>query len=50
MGFSAIWLPPAYKGVGGIHDNGYGVYDLYDLGEFNQKEVLKQNMEQKKII
>ena len=21
MGFSAIWLPPAYKGVGGI--NGY---------------------------
>ena len=37
MGFSAIWLPPAYKGVGGIHDNGYGVYDLYDLGEFNQK-------------
>lgn len=37
MGFSAIWLPPAYKGVGGINDNGYGVYDLYDLGEFNQK-------------
>lgn len=27
MGFSAIWLPPAYKGVGGIHDNGYG--DFY---------------------
>ena len=22
MGFSAIWLPPAYKGVGGINDNG----------------------------
>ena len=38
MGFSAIWLPHLpYKGVGGIHDNGYGVYDLYHLGEFNQK-------------
>ena len=32
-----LWLPPAYKGVGGKNDNGYGVYDLYDLGEFNQK-------------
>lgn len=37
LGFSALWLPPAYKGVGGKNDNGYGVYDLYDLGEFNQK-------------
>lgn len=36
-GFTAIWLPPAYKGQAGIHDVGYGVYDLYDLGEFNQK-------------
>ncbi len=36
-GFTAVWLPPAYKGVGGGHDVGYGVYDLYDLGEFDQK-------------
>ena len=36
-GFSALWLPPAYKGQAGIHDVGYGVYDLYDLGEFDQK-------------
>lgn len=36
-GFSAIWLPPAYKGQAGVCDVGYGVYDLYDLGEFNQK-------------
>lgn len=36
-GFSAVWLPPAYKGQAGIHDVGYGVYDLYDLGEFKQK-------------
>ena len=37
MGFSAVWLPPAAKGAGGKKDVGYGVYDLYDLGEFDQK-------------
>ncbi len=37
LGITALWLPPAYKGNGGINDTGYGVYDLYDLGEFNQK-------------
>ena len=36
-GFSAVWLPPAYKGVNGAADVGYGVYDMYDLGEFDQK-------------
>lgn len=36
-GITAVWLPPAYKGEAGINDVGYGVYDLYDLGEFNQK-------------
>jgi alpha-amylase len=36
-GFTSLWLPPAYKGVGGSSDVGYGVYDLYDLGEFDQK-------------
>lgn len=36
MGITALWLPPAYKGSGG-YDVGYGVYDMYDLGEFNQK-------------
>lgn len=36
-GITAVWLPPAYKGAAGIHDVGYGVYDLYDLGEFDQK-------------
>ena len=35
-GITAIWLPPAYKGAS-QHDVGYGVYDLYDLGEFDQK-------------
>ena len=36
-GFTAIWLPPAYKGQAGVNDIGYGVYDTYDLGEFDQK-------------
>lgn len=36
-GFTGVWLPPAYKGAAGRSDVGYGVYDLYDLGEFNQK-------------
>jgi alpha-amylase len=35
-GITALWLPPATKGQNGT-DTGYGVYDLYDLGEFNQK-------------
>lgn len=37
LGINYVWLPPAYKGAGGKNDVGYGVYDLYDLGEFNQK-------------
>lgn len=37
MGITDIWMPPAYKGAGGKEDVGYGVYDLYDLGEFHQK-------------
>lgn len=36
-GFTGVWLPPAYKGAAGRNDVGYGVYDLYDLGEFDQK-------------
>ena len=37
MGITAAWLPPCYKGNSGTYDVGYGVYDLYDLGEFDQK-------------
>lgn len=36
-GFTGLWLPPAYKGMDGSRDVGYGTYDLYDLGEFDQK-------------
>ena len=37
LGFTGVWLPPAYKGHQGLADVGYGVYDLYDLGAFDQK-------------
>lgn len=37
MGITSLWLPPAYKAAGGNESVGYDVYDLYDLGEFNQK-------------
>lgn len=41
LGITAIWLPPAYKAIGGANDTGYGAYDLYDLGEFDQKGSIK---------
>ncbi|GGC15070.1 alpha-amylase [Dyadobacter sediminis] len=37
MGFDAVWLPPAHKGMAGDQASGYDSYDLYDLGEFDQK-------------
>lgn len=40
LGFTGAWLPPAYKGHQGQADVGYGVYDLYDLGEFDQKGTI----------
>lgn len=36
-GFTSVWMPPAYKGQAGGEDVGYGVYDLWDLGEFDQR-------------
>ncbi len=35
-GVTALWLPPVNKGTSGS-DVGYGAYDLWDLGEFDQK-------------
>jgi len=40
-GITAFWLPPAYKGHVGVWDVGYGVYDLWDLGEFDQKGTVR---------
>ena len=41
VGITSVWLPPAYKGTGGGYDVGYGVYDLFDLGEFDQKGSIR---------
>ncbi|SMR46955.1 unnamed protein product [Zymoseptoria tritici ST99CH_3D1] len=35
-GIDNIWLPPACK-ASSPEGNGYDIYDLYDLGEFDQK-------------
>ena len=40
VGIDTLWLPPAYKGMQ-RNDVGYGVYDLYDLGEFEQKGTVR---------
>nr|WP_199308053.1 MULTISPECIES: alpha-amylase [unclassified Leptolyngbya] len=40
-GITSVWLPPAYKGVGGAQEVGYGVYDMFDLGEFDQKGTVR---------
>lgn len=36
-GFTSVWTPPPSKGAFSIYDMGYGVYDHYDLGEYEQK-------------
>lgn len=36
LGVDKVWIPPACK-AGNSTGNGYDVYDLYDLGEFDQK-------------
>lgn len=41
VGITALWLPPSYKGSSGNNDVGYGVYDMYDLGEFFQKGSIR---------
>ena len=41
LGVTAVWLPPAYKGMNGMDDTGYATYDLFDLGEFDQKGSIR---------
>ncbi|KAJ7274379.1 alpha amylase [Mycena haematopus] len=36
MGFTQVWIPPPNKGAH-TQGRGYDAYDLWDLGEFNQK-------------
>ena len=40
IGITSVWIPPCFKGTG-TQDNGYGIYDLYDLGEFDQKGTIR---------
>ncbi|MCI5839952.1 MAG: alpha-amylase [Peptoniphilaceae bacterium] len=39
-GIDALWLPPMCKGTS-KDDVGYGIYDLRDLGEFDQKSTVR---------
>lgn len=41
LGITALWLPPAFKADSGINSVGYDVYDIYDLGEFDQKGTVR---------
>lgn len=40
-GVTHVWLPPAYKSFKGTEEPGYAVYDLYDLGEFDQHGTVR---------
>ena len=40
-GITHVYLPPAYKSALGNSEPGYAVYDLYDLGEFDQKDTIR---------
>lgn len=40
IGITKVWMPPAFKGTG-TNDVGYGVYDIFDLGEFDQNGTVR---------
>lgn len=48
-GIDTLWLPPMCKG-GGDQDVGYGIYDLWDLGEFDQKGTVRTKYGTKKEL
>ena len=48
MGFTGVWFPPAYKGSAGGYSVGYDPYDLFDLGEFDQKNSVHTKYGNKK--
>ncbi len=39
-GFTALWVPPVWKGASGTFSVGFDVFDDYDLGSKNQKGTL----------
>ncbi len=40
IGIDTMWIPPGCKAAS-PHGNGYDIYDLYDLGEFDQKGTVR---------
>ena len=40
IGAGSVWTPPCCKATG-TDDVGYGVYDLWDIGEFDQKGAVR---------
>lgn len=40
-GITGIWVPSPAKGNFGIWDMGYGIYDHYDLGNYDQKGTVE---------
>jgi len=40
IGITSVWIPPAYK-ADEQEDEGYATYDLFDLGEFDQKGTVR---------
>lgn len=50
MGITALWLPPAGKGTEGGRSIGYDSYDIYDLGEFDQKGSVRTKYGTKKEL
>lgn len=41
IGITGIWIPSPAKGNWGITDMGYGIYDHYDLGNYDQKGTIE---------
>ncbi|MBT2757699.1 alpha-amylase [Mesobacillus foraminis] len=39
-GITSVWIPPVTKAIT-AEDTGYAPYDLYDLGEFKQKDTVR---------
>jgi alpha-amylase len=50
LGFSMVWLPPSSKTEDGINGVGYSPYDLFDLGEFDQKGTVRTKYGDKKQL
>jgi alpha-amylase len=48
LGVTGAWLPPAYKATSGGYSVGYDCYDLFDLGEFDQKNTVETRYGSKK--